>query len=66
MISVMERIRVYFDAAEELRLALKQEALKAGVTVSALIEQALRDKFPKAVEEAKKVLRDRTKKGGAE
>ena len=58
----MGRIRVYFDADEELRLALKQEALRAGVTVSSLIEEALRAKFPKAVEEARRVLRERQKK----
>lgn len=58
----MGRIRVYFDADEELKLALKQEALRAGITVSSLIEEALKSKFPKAIEEAKKVLKDRAKK----
>lgn len=62
MIACMGRIRVYFDADEELKLALKQEALRAGVSVSLLIEQALKDKFPKAIEEAKKTLRDRQKR----
>ncbi len=62
MIAVMGRIRVYFDADDELKLALKQEALRQGVSVSALIEKVLQEKFPKAVDEARKTLRDRAKK----
>jgi hypothetical protein len=62
MIASMERIRVYFDAEEALRLALKSEALKAGRSVSDLISEILKREFAKAVEEARKTLRDREKK----
>ena len=40
MISCMERIRVYFDADEELKLALKQEALRAGLAPDLAIDLA--------------------------
>jgi plasmid stability protein len=62
MLVVMGRIRVYFDADEELKVALKVAAARQGVSVSALIETLLRREFSKEVEEARKSVRDRDKK----
>jgi predicted HicB family RNase H-like nuclease len=62
MLVVMGRIRVYFDADEELKVALKVAAARQGVSVSALIETLLKREFPKEVEEARKSVRDREKK----
>jgi hypothetical protein len=59
MISCMGRIRVYFDAEEELRLAIRSEALKAGKSASALIQEILSERFAKAVAEARKTLQQR-------
>jgi hypothetical protein len=60
--SAEPRIRVYFDADEELKVALKVAAARQGVSVSALIETLLKREFPKEVEEARKSVRDRDKK----
>jgi hypothetical protein len=62
MLVVMGRIRVYFDADEELKVALKVAAARQGVSVSALIENLLKREFSKEVEEARKSVRDREKK----
>lgn len=59
---VMGRIRVYFDANEEVRLALKQEALRQNKSVSLLIEELVNREFPKSIEEAKKTIKERERK----
>ena len=60
MISCMERIRVYFDADEALKQALKQAALNQGTSVSAFIEQALTEKLgDAAMDQAAKVVKQR-------
>lgn len=66
MIADMERIRVYFDADEDVRLALKQEALDAGCSVSALLERLIKESFPEAIKEARKKLQQRKKQEGGE
>lgn len=55
------RIRVYFDADDSLKLALKQEALNRDTSVSALIEEILKRELAKQVEAAEKVLKERAK-----
>lgn len=64
--AVMGRIRVYFDADEELKLAIKQAALRAGVPATKLIEDALKREFAAEVKEARKMLQDRKKKEAGE
>lgn len=62
----MERIRVYFDADEELKLAIKQAALRAGIPATKMIEDVLKREFAAEVKEARKMLQDRKRKEAGE
>lgn len=66
MLDVMARIRVYFDADEELKLAIKQAALRAGTPATKLIEDALKKTFATEIKEARKMLQDRKRKESGE
>lgn len=59
MISCMKRIRIYFDADETLRFAIRTAALRKGQSASSLIEEVLAREFAKEVHEAKKYLKDK-------
>lgn len=50
---------MFFEADDALKLALKQEALRAGVSVSALIEGILKKQFPKAIADAEQIIAGR-------
>lgn len=61
--SVMVRPRMYFDADDELRIAIKQAALREGVSAAAWIEEVLKDKLgPKSLEEARIIVARQKKK----
>lgn len=63
MLSVMaKRPRMFFEVDDELKLALKTEALRSNVTVSSLVEKVLRCEFAKAIEEARRTVQQRKKK----
>ncbi len=57
------RTRMFFDADEELKLAIQMEALKQDSSASNLISNILRQQLKDAVSEARKVIQQR-KKGG--
>lgn len=62
IMSFMERIRVYFDATEALRYALKQAALRHGKTVSSLIEEILAEHIgKKALTEAGRIVEEQNR-----
>ena len=59
MISVMGRIRVYFDAEDDLKLALKLRAAKEGKSISSFIENVLKAALAKELDEARKAIKQR-------
>ena len=61
MVSVMGRIRVYFDADEALKLAIHQEALRAGKTIKDFVEEILKEYLADAFVEAEKIIANRPK-----
>jgi hypothetical protein len=64
-LSDMGRIRVYFDADETLRLAIRTAALRAGRSGSAIIEEILKASLGDAMKEAEQILADRPKSASA-
>ncbi len=75
MLLMAERIRMFFDTDDALRLAVNMEALKAGVNVSEFLSALVRRELAEAVTEAERVIgrrgprpapkRGRKPKGGA-
>jgi thioredoxin-like negative regulator of GroEL len=61
-----KRTRMFFDADEDLKLAVQLEALGRGTSASELIGNILRDNLKTALAEARKKLQDRKKGNRAE
>jgi hypothetical protein len=60
---VMPRPRMYFDADEELRVAIKQAALREGVHAREWIENIIKREIgPKGLDEAKRIVSQRKKR----
>lgn len=51
-----ERIRLIIDTDEDVRLAVKLAATKAGLTTSELVTKLLREKLAEEIRDAKKYL----------
>lgn len=60
MLSCMGRIRVYFDADEALRLAIRHAALRSGKTASSLIEAILSREFATELAAAQREIENRS------
>ncbi len=56
-----KRTRMYFDADDDLKLAVQMEALRRDTSASELIGQILRDNLKHALAEARKVIQERKK-----
>jgi hypothetical protein len=59
MVCMTERLRVYFDTDETVRLAVNMEALKAGLTVSDFLAALVRRELAEAIKEAEQVIDQR-------
>lgn len=57
---------MFFDAEEDLRLAIRTAALRAGKSATELIEETLKREFAKELDEARRVLQARKRKDGKE
>lgn len=56
------RTRVFFDAEEELKVAIQLEALKQDTSGSNLIANILRQQLKESLAEARKIIAQRKKK----
>ena len=63
LVCMAERIRIIFDADEEIRLAIKLAATKLDISVSELLCNLVRDNYGAEVQDAKKYLPKRPKLG---
>lgn len=57
-----KRPRVYFDADDELKIALELEALKEGKSVTQFIQDTFREQLTDSLREAKKIIEQRRRK----
>lgn len=62
MLTMEKRIRVFFDADEDLKTAIELEAIHRGVNIKDLVREIIQAALSDRLKEARKIVQERKKR----